>query len=187
MFLIQGDAPQLINWDDYGLRINVSAKSLSSTDTTEVAVVALIGGQFVFPDNSKLVSAVYGVSISKPLLQPLKLVMEHCVDITRSSQTKYLKFAIAPVNTHGLPYQFSLVDGGEFTGSRYGSIDRKSFSLICVEVIFTEEEEEEEFLNEATNWRRSEEEEKEKKEEREEEEGNNIATRRRGGAKERRR
>ena len=137
LFLVQGDVPQLLDWDEYGLRINVSEKSLSSSDTAEVAIVAVIGGQFLFPHNTKLVSAVYAVSISKPLLRPLRLDVQHCVDLTRSSQTKYLKFAIAPVNTRGLPYQFSLVEGGEFTvGSRYGSIYRQSFSLVS-EVMVT--------------------------------------------------
>uniref|UniRef100_A0A1X7UE74 Uncharacterized protein n=1 Tax=Amphimedon queenslandica TaxID=400682 RepID=A0A1X7UE74_AMPQE len=56
LFLIQGDRPQLLNWERYGLRIGVSGGSLSSTETAEVAVVALVGGQFVFPKNMVLVS-----------------------------------------------------------------------------------------------------------------------------------
>lgn len=144
MFLIQGDTPQLMNWNEYGLRIHVSCDSLSSTDTAEVAVVALIGGQFIFPVNTKLVSAIYAISVSKPLLKPLRLDIQHCVHISRSCQSKYLQFAIAPVHNRGggLPYKFSLVEGGEFSvGNRYGSIDRKSFSLVSVLMITNEENE----------------------------------------------
>ncbi|XP_019860492.1 PREDICTED: uncharacterized protein LOC109588815, partial [Amphimedon queenslandica] len=46
---------------------------------------------------------------------------------------KYLKFAIAPVSTASLPYQFTLVEGGEFrSDSWYGSIKREKFCLVSV-------------------------------------------------------
>ena len=133
LFLIQGDRPQLLNWERYGLRIGVSGGSLPSTETAEVAVVALVGGQFVFPKKMVLVSAVYAVSISRPLLKALRLEMQHCVDLSRGVKTKYLKFAIAPVSTPSLPYQFSIVDGGEFSeGKWYGSINREKFCLVSI-------------------------------------------------------
>ena len=134
LFLIQGDKPQLMNWEKYGLRIGVQEASLSSTDTVEAAVVALVGGQFQFPPNTVLVSAVYAVSLSKPLLKRLKLEIQHCVDLTgRPDISRYLKFAIAPVSTPSLPYQFSIVEGGEFKpDSWYGSIQRKEFCLVSI-------------------------------------------------------
>ena len=134
LFLIQGDKPQLMNWEKYGLRIGVQEASLSSTDTVEVAVVALVGGQFQFPPNTVLVSAVYAVSLSKPLLKRLILEIQHCVDLTgRPALSCHLKFAIAPVSTPSLPYQFSIVEGGEFKpDSWYGSIQRKEFCLVSI-------------------------------------------------------
>ena len=134
LFLIQGDKPQLMNWEKYGLRIGVQEASLSSTDTVEAAVVALVGGQFQFPPNTVLVSAVYAVSLSKPLLKRLILEIQHCVDLTgRPALSRHLKFAIAPVSTPSLPYQFSIVEGGEFKpDSWYGSIQRKEFCLVSI-------------------------------------------------------
>ena len=134
LFLIQGDKPQLMNWEKYGLRIGVQESSLLSTDTVEAAVVALVGGQFQFPPNTVLVSAVYAVSLSKPLLKRLILEIQHCVDLTgRPALSHYLKFAIAPVSTPSLPYQFSIVEGGEFKpDSWYGSIQRKEFCLVSI-------------------------------------------------------
>ena len=134
LFLIQGDKPQLMNWEKYGLRIGVQEGSLSSSETVEAAVVALVGGQFQFPRNTVLVSAVYAVSLSKPLLKQLILEIQHCVDLTgQPALSSYLKFAIAPVSTPSLPYQFSIVEGGEFSSnSGYGSIQRKKFCLVCV-------------------------------------------------------
>ena len=134
LFLIQGDKPQLMNWEKYGLRIGVQEDSLLSSETVEAAVVALVGGQFQFPPNTVLVSAVYAVSLSKPLLKRLKLEIQHCIDLTgRPALSRYLKFAIAPVSTPSLPYQFSIVEGGEFKPhSWYGSIQRKEFCLVCI-------------------------------------------------------
>ena len=134
LFLIQGDKPQLMNWDQFGLRIGVQEASLSSTDTVEAVVVALVGGQFQFPPNTVLVSAVYAVSLSKPLLKRLILEIQHCVDLTgQPALSRHLKFAIAPLSTPSLPYQFSIVEGGEFKpDSWYGSIERKEFCLVCI-------------------------------------------------------
>ena len=136
LFLVQGEKPQLINWEKYGLRIGVQEDTctLLPSDTVEVAVAALVGGQFVFPKNTVLVSAVYAVSVSKPLLKPLRLEIEHCIDLReRPGLTRFLKFAIAPVSTASLPYQFSIVEGGEFKpDSWYGSIQRKEFCLVSI-------------------------------------------------------
>ena len=133
LFLIQGDDPQLLNWEEYGLRIGVLEGTLLSLETAEVAVVALVGGQFSFPKNTKVVSAIYAVAVSKPLLQPLRLDLQHCVNLVQPSQTRHLKFTIAPVNTPSLPYEFSPVEGGEFTvNSYYGSIYRSKFCLVGI-------------------------------------------------------
>ena len=134
LFLIQGDKPQLMNWEKYGLRIGVQENSLLSSETVETSVVALVGGQFQFPPNTVLVSAVYAVSLSKPLLKRLKLEMQHCIDLTgQPALSRYLKFAIAPVSTPSLPYQFSIVEGGEFSSNGgYGFIEREDFCLVCI-------------------------------------------------------
>uniref|UniRef100_A0A1X7T6V9 Uncharacterized protein n=1 Tax=Amphimedon queenslandica TaxID=400682 RepID=A0A1X7T6V9_AMPQE len=134
LFLIQGDKPQLMNWEKYGLRIGVQEGSLLSSETVEAAVVALVGGQFKFPPNTVLVSAVYAVSLSKPLLKRLKLEIQHCIDLTGQPDLAHcLKFAIAPVSTPSLPYQFKFVEGGEFSSNGgYGFIERKDFCLVCI-------------------------------------------------------
>ena len=74
------------------LRIGVSEGSLSSSETAEVAVVALVGGEFLLPKNTKLVSVVYAVCVSGPLLKALRLEIQHCMDLSRPGLSKYLKF-----------------------------------------------------------------------------------------------
>ena len=133
LFLIHGDVPQLLNWEEFGLRIGVLEGTLTSSETAEVAVVALVGGQFVFPKNAQVVSAIYAIAVSKPLLQPLRLDLQHCVNLVQPSQTRHLEFVIAPVNTPSLPYEFSPVEGGEFiVNSYYGSIYRYKFCLVGI-------------------------------------------------------
>ena len=75
---------------------------------------------------------MYAISASH-LLKSLKLEVQHCIDLCDPSLCKYLKFVVAPVHTSSLPYQFSVVEGGEFpVNSRYGSIERSKFCLLGI-------------------------------------------------------
>ena len=82
--------------------------------------------------NTRLVSAVYAISASH-FLKSLKLEVQHCIDLSDPLLCKHLKFAVAPVHTSSLPYEFSIVEGGEFpANSRYGSIERSKFCLLGI-------------------------------------------------------
>ena len=63
LFVVQGNSAQSINWEEYGLRIGIMEGSLPASETAEIAVIALVGGQFEFPKKTQLVSAVYGYII----------------------------------------------------------------------------------------------------------------------------
>ncbi|XP_019852692.1 PREDICTED: uncharacterized protein LOC109582428 [Amphimedon queenslandica] len=67
-------------------------------------------------------------------LECLSDVQVHCIDLTgRPALSHHLKFAIAPVNTPSLPYQFSILEGGEFSSNGgYGFIKREDFCLVCI-------------------------------------------------------
>ena len=101
-------------------------------EKNEATVVVLGGGQFNFPKNTVLVSAVY--FFNDPKLSLRQIEIQHCVDLTgRPGLSKYLKFAIAPLDKI-LPYQFRIIEGGEFSSdSRYGSIQLKEcVDLVCI-------------------------------------------------------
>lgn len=127
-------SPGDFGWDEYGLRVHIPhGMSPSSAITEHISVAALVGGKFVFPAKTKLVSAVYAVKVSKQLVKSIKLEMQHCVNLTRKEDLKHLKFFVAP---HTSPYKFQLVEGGMFNeGSWYGSIYRKEFSLFCILIV----------------------------------------------------
>ena len=129
-FLIQGDSSYLFNWEENGIIISVPQGTLSPTETSRVEVTVLVGGQFQLPEGTELVSAVYGISLSKPLLKPVKLEIQHCLHLVTQDDANCLSFAIAPIGST-LPYQFQLKDEGQFYhGESYGSIWLSKFSLV---------------------------------------------------------
>ena len=133
LFLLQGTSqPQSFNWEKYGLSLSAPEGILLPSDTCEVAVTALAGGEFEFPKGSELVSAVYAISISNTLLKPLTANIQHCVALETPEQCNYLKFVRAPLNNGTPPYQFKPFPGGVFKpGSQYGSISCAKFCLIA--------------------------------------------------------
>ena len=133
LFNIVGDSTCVLDWEEYGFKVNVPHGSLKATETCDVAVKAIACGLFKFPENTDIVSAVYAISLSTPLSQPITIEMEHCVDIHSNHQCQYLSFVIAHTKQQELPYEFKFVEGGEFTpGDRYGKITSKTFCSLAV-------------------------------------------------------
>lgn len=76
----------------------------------------------MFPCNTKRVSAIYIISVSKPLLQPLKLEVEHCANLKMVDQINCLKFVTAPYDlSEGFFFNFSFAEGQFTMSSQYGS------------------------------------------------------------------
>ena len=128
LYLLQNDTPQLLNWEEYGLRITIPHDAVHQPDTVEVAITALVGGEFILPEDTELVSAVYAISVSKQFLKPVQLEIQHCVSIEKPAHSNYLSFATAPSDRP--PYHFQPVEGGIFAiGNRYGGISVSGFSI----------------------------------------------------------
>ena len=130
LFLVQNNSHKvytLLNWEEYGLRITIPHEAVPLYDTVEVAITALVGGEFILPEDTELVSAVYAISVSKPLLKPVQLEIQHCVSMENPAHSNYLSFATAPSDEASC--EFQPVEGGEFSvRSRYGSIYITGFS-----------------------------------------------------------
>ena len=128
LFQVSGEVPHSLEWEEYGLRIQVP-KGATSTPC-DIAIKAIVAGQFEFPEGTDLVSAVYAISVSKKLTQPVILEMQHCVAISSEEQGQFLSFVMAKCNQPDLPYKFKLLDGGRFPPqSDYGKISCRHFSL----------------------------------------------------------
>ena len=119
-FFLKGDSFCSLPGEEYGFRLHCPKGAVSKN--TEVTVTALVNGNYRVPEGTVLVSAVYKILMSNPLLKSLIMELQHCVDLKNTGQTGCLKFVRAPLNP---PYQFSVIDGGSFTtGNRYGSIEQ---------------------------------------------------------------
>ena len=134
VFVLRGrNQSQHFNWEKYGISFSAPEGILPLTETCEVAITALAGGEFKFPEDIELVSAVYAISIAKPLLKPLTVNIQHCVLLETPKQCNSLQFMRAPIDYMTLPYQFEPLPGGHFTpGNQYGSISCSQFCLIAV-------------------------------------------------------
>ena len=132
LFYIKGNEAQSFYWEEYGLRLRSSQNTIYSTDRCEVVINVLFGGHFKFPKGTMLASAVYNISVTKPLLKPLTLEIQHCVNIQTQAQANRLYFVRAPL-TSILPYEFTLVNGGQFyPWNCYGSIKCDHFYAIGI-------------------------------------------------------
>ena len=133
LFCIQGERTQLLNWEEYGVRINVPHGTIPPEEICEVSIAAIVGGKFEFPSGTSLVSAVYAISVSRTLLQPVQLSIQHCVSLETQEHTSYLSFVTADLYQPVLPYQFRLEQGGQFyPGDQYGSVMLSDFSLKAI-------------------------------------------------------
>ena len=121
---------QTFRWEDYGLKFHIPPGALPpGIKQCELFIKVAISGQFTLPQNTSLVSAVYWLH-SEPqceFSQPLTLEVQHC---TTSSQTSTLSFA--KCSNTSLPYNFDILEGGDFSQDAYGRIQLHGFSLIIV-------------------------------------------------------
>ena len=91
-------------------------------------ITALVGGEFILPEDTELVSAVYAISVSKPLLTPVQLEIQHCVSTDKPADSNYLSFTTAPSDQASCEFQ-PVKEAGEFSiGSSYSSIYVTEFS-----------------------------------------------------------
>ena len=56
---VVGDKPQKVEWPGYGFFIEVPEGAVPPGVTASVGVKVILAGQFKFPENSQLISAIY--------------------------------------------------------------------------------------------------------------------------------
>ena len=122
-----GDKPQKLEWPGYGFYIEVPKGALPPGVTASVRVKVILGGQFQFPENSQLISAIYWVSSSDVFLKEVAVNIQHCAVIKTKEQCSSFRFIIAQ---KVLPYKFKECEGEFNPHSQYGTVKLKRFSLI---------------------------------------------------------
>ena len=133
LYSVSGKADEVLNWEKMGIDIGVPAGVISNGGFCDIAVVAVLSGDFIFPDNSIPVSGIFAVGTSCALEKPLTIKLQHCVDISSEKDADMMVFAKAEHIGRSPPYIFEEQDNGLFAqGSQYGSLDCQSFTLIAV-------------------------------------------------------
>ena len=113
--------------------MSVPQGSLGAYETCNVAFKAIAHGQFQFPENTQLVSGVYAIAMTRKLLRPAILEMEHCVHLESTEQCNRLSFVKAYCTQKDLPYTFKPLKGGHFSPeSRIGKISLCRFSQVAI-------------------------------------------------------
>ena len=112
------DDPQLLNWEENGLRIQVPEGAVCGS--CDISVQVIPTENFEFPKDTKLVSAVYAISASNKLIKPVEIGIQHCVTVDRQQLCQSLMFAKAACNDlPNMPYKFEPVEGGMFHINHY--------------------------------------------------------------------
>ena len=65
-------------WNDYGIELHFSSASDINIEGT-ISVLSTDKDNYIFPEGSELVSAVYDISTNEPFPEPVTVKLQHCV------------------------------------------------------------------------------------------------------------
>ena len=119
---------QQITWEGFGLKLHIHEGSLpAGMEQCILQIKASLAGQYEFPENSHLVSAIFWLRCETvhKFTRPITVEIQHCA----KSKNIKLSFVRAVCSQKQLPYTFQQLLGVNFTGhSSYGVIELNSFS-----------------------------------------------------------
>ena len=124
---------QTFHWLGYGLKLHIPQGSLpADLKECRLHIKVSLSGEFEFPQNTSLVSAVYWIDSMprRKFSKPIRMELQHC-----SNRNSKLSIVRAKCSQEFLPYTFTRVEEGECTPhqmSSYASIQLSHFSMIGV-------------------------------------------------------
>ena len=121
---------QLIDWN--GLKLHIHMGSLpEGLHQCKIFIKASVAGEYEFPENTSLVSAVFWVHCEPQctFTKPITVEIQHCS--TKQDLSK-LKIVRAFCSQKSLPYKFKPLGGSFDADTFYGAIDMKGFSGVGV-------------------------------------------------------
>ena len=124
------NSARLFEWTDFGLKLHISEGTLpEGVNLCVVGVKASLAGQYQFPENIHLVSAIFALRC-EPMCKFAKAVtmeMEHCA---KSADASKLSFVRALCTQETLPYVFKKIGGQFGKDNRIGTIKLNGFSIV---------------------------------------------------------
>ena len=129
---INPDQPLDYHWKGHGFKLHIPAGAVSEEiGPVTLCIQASLGGDYQMPDNLKLVSGVYWLSVQPPVKRFNKkatVTIQHCA----SDNDLTLSFITAKCTQKSLPYTFKPVPGGAFSEPRYGVVQVDHFSALAI-------------------------------------------------------
>ena len=119
---------QTFHWAGFGLKLHIPQGAIPvGLKLCELIIKVGISGQFTLPKNTSLVSAVYWLQSEYQceFSQPIIVELQHCA--TSSSRLSF-----ARCSHYSFPYNFEILEGGDFSRDAYGSIQLCNFSLFGI-------------------------------------------------------
>ena len=124
---------QQITWEGFGLKLHIQEGSLpAGMEQCILQIKASLAGQYEFPENSHLVSAIFWLRCETlhKFTKPITVEIQHCA---KSENIRNLKFTRAICRQKQLPYTFNQLPRGNFTShSSYGIVELNSFSGVGI-------------------------------------------------------
>ena len=132
--VVHSSGAQQITWEGFGLKLHIDEGSLpAGIHQCTLTIKASLAGQYEFPDNSYLVSAIFWLRCEPmcKFTKPVTVEMQHCARSENVANLK-LKFVRAVCSQKQLPYSFKEL-GGDFTRhSSYGVVEVNGFSGLAI-------------------------------------------------------
>ena len=138
--MVVTSSPQTFIWKDFGLKLIIPKDSLPiGIKKCGINIKVSIAGQYEFPENLHLVSAVFWLRCEPmcQFMQPLSLEIQHCAKQDNVSKLCFMKALCSQEN---LPYTFKLRKTGSHF-HRYSVIQLNNFSGVAVAQEGSEERE----------------------------------------------
>ena len=127
---VTGNSHQKLSWEGYGFHVTVPAGAVPKDVTIHLAVKAILSGQFVLPNNTQLVSAIYWISASQKFQKKVSVHLNHCAIIGSPDEASKYKFILGKCSQKILPYTFKLKNGSFLPQSQLATISVKQFSFL---------------------------------------------------------
>ena len=134
---------QPIIWESFGLRLHIQEDSLpAGIEQCTLNIKASLAGQYEFPENSSLVSAVFWLRCEPicKFTKPVTVEIQHCAK-SENVDSLNMKFVRALCSQAQLPYTFKELGGDFNRHSSYGVIQVNGFSGLAVTQEGSEERE----------------------------------------------
>ena len=128
---MSNDSPQLFDWERFGLKLHIPKGSLPvGMEQCTINIKASLSGQYKFPDDSNLVSAIFWFHCEPECCfkRQISIEIQHCAQSANFNNLSFVRASSA----QKLPFIFRHL-GGYFTDrSSYGVLQLSTFSGLGV-------------------------------------------------------